>query len=317
MSSALLKSDRVLVALGGNAVERDDQICSKEAIGEAVQALAELYHDCLLAIVHGNGPQFGHLKAEYKRMFMERSPARIVWDTQDMIGREILKALGKHMGDRESLIHYTRSLIDLNDPSFNRPVKGVGPWVRGRAMFDRAGVSCVEHPKRRGFFKQVVPSPKLQAIVGIDEIHEPYEQNDVVICGGGGGIPSYYGGGGQIYDVESECVSDKDEAGEKIGEGIGAQVLLIATREDGFYEGFGTDQARLVDSMSSREAFQRAQENRGGDGNMNPKIIAAGRFALSQAGRVSVITSIPQLSQIAQGNSFRGTIISNNNLAAV
>ena len=104
----------------------------------------------------------------------------------------------------------------------------------------------------------------------------------MVICAGGGGIPTMYGPGTRTL-AGVEAVIDKDWATAVLAEGLGADLLVIATDVDAVYLDWGTPQQAAVAAASpdALDAHGFAA------GSMGPKVAAASRFAAATGRRPS------------------------------
>ena len=78
-----MRNERIVLSLGGNALARNADPFSKEAIDESTQLMRALYATGnKLAVVHGNGPQYGFLAEKFRHM----NTAEITKLTQELIG---------------------------------------------------------------------------------------------------------------------------------------------------------------------------------------------------------------------------------------
>jgi len=284
-----------MVALGGNAIERYGNVFSEEALGEAGQAVVGVFNDHgELAIAHGNGPQYGFLENYYLGMKQERSSAQIIRETQLQIGEMLVSVLRRELDFREPQVHETEVIVDpMMDPNFDKPVKGIGLWREDLSFFYERGIPAdriVQHPSGKAFYREQVPSPEPQGVVDVDSIKRMLEDEKIVICGGGGGVP-VVSDGGEFKEVEGKMVIDKDLTAAIIADEISAGVFVILTKVDGYYEGYGSLNERLVPEMTVVEAMQRAKADENGAGSMSPKILAAANFVNGGEGRITVMTS--------------------------
>ena len=96
----------------------------------------------------------------------------------------------------------------------------------------------------------------------------------VVICAGGGGIPVIRREDGGLIGVEA--VVDKDASSALLALSLKADALLLLTDVDAVYQGFGTDSAKALTTITPEEALALDLP----DGSMGPKVRAAARFAV-------------------------------------
>lgn len=326
----ILNGETCVVAVGGNAVEDGEEIVSDRAVAGAMRNVVQAFGNCKLAIVHGNGPQYGYV---LDQLSADLTSNEVVRFTQDWIGGELMAGLTKALQGsqylRPMMIHPTRVLVDENDPSFEKPCKGVGRWLTDSGSFIERGLPFVEHPKDRGRFREAVASPEPKGIIGVEELVAAISKNTITICGGGGGVPVVEkkrravkvvhmdSGSSFVVDPVSyfdsprvKAVVDKDKTANLIAQAIGARALVILTAVDGYYDDFGGALETFVPEMEPWEALQRVENYPSGNGSMNPKLEAAARFASSAPGRLAVITSIDQLPRLAEGDFSRATRIS-------
>lgn len=316
---------RAVLAIGGNAVERDGDIFSSAAIEDAASFIRPLSEGRKLAIVHGNGPQFGFLSERYERMELyDKTAADVIKDSQDAIGSllqwKLLEVDSSSI--RPIAIDNTYVVIDPTDPSFENPVKGVGTWRYGSDFFEANNMSYTSHPIEDDFFREVVSSPKPLEVVDINRIQQAVDSGLIIICGGGGGIPVFKN---QSFDFDFQrkncsrynyytiakdrMVIDKDATAALIADGINADILIILTDVPGFIDGYGTSNARIVREMSSNEAFERIYDNDNGEGSMNPKLAAAASFVGARPERKAIITSLVESGRLATGDLSEATLI--------
>ncbi len=316
---------RAVVAVGGNAVERDGDIFSSAAIEDAARIIRPLSEGRKLAIVHGNGPQFGFLSERYERMELyDKTAADVIKDSQDAIGSllqwKLLEVDSSSI--RPIAVDNTYVVIDPTDSSFENPVKGVGAWRYGSDFFEANNMSYMPHPIEDGCFREVVSSPKPLEVVDIDSIQQAVDSGLIIICGGGGGIPVFKNQGFDFDFQRKNCsryhyytiakdrmVIDKDATAALIADGINADILIIFTNVPGFIDGYGTSNARIVREMSSNEAFERIYDNDNGEGSMNPKLAAAASFVGARPERKAIITSLVESGRLATGDLSEATLI--------
>src|SRR5512143_2842805 len=130
-----------VLAIGGNSLIKDkDHIALSwqyEAVKETAKYIADLITEGLsMVITHGNGPQVGFIyrRGELARHELPLIPLDICGaDTQGASGYMIQKALLNHfrkMGIQKKVTTVvTQTLVDRNDPSFNRPTKPIGSFM--------------------------------------------------------------------------------------------------------------------------------------------------------------------------------------------
>ena len=130
-----------VLAIGGNSLIKDkDHVALSwqyEAVKETAGYIADLIGEGLsVVITHGNGPQVGFI---YRRGELARQELPLITldicgaDTQGAIGYMIQKALLNEFRKRGIAKHVTtvvtQTLVDRNDPSFERPSKPIGSFM--------------------------------------------------------------------------------------------------------------------------------------------------------------------------------------------
>jgi carbamate kinase len=296
----------LIVALGGNALIRKGQKGTIEEQFEnlkvPIRQIARLSRKYRIIITHGNGPQVGNLllQQEHCRVVPKLPLEILVAQTQGQIGYMIestldseLMELGIHTQPLVSLISYV--VVDENDPAFQNPLKPIGPVYSER---ETASLPYPMHKTAKGY-RRVVVSPKPVSIVEKREIKRLIEMNFIVICCGGGGIPVIREG--RAFQG-IDAVIDKDLAGAKLAEEVGADIFLIATDVKGAALNYGGKNQKFLGSVTLEQAERYIKEGHFAPGSMQPKIEAAMQFVLNCGGR-SVITSLEGIEQAVAGTA--------------
>lgn len=316
---------RMVIALGGNAIQRpgqhgtvEEQIANiRSSLDGVVAALAGGWS---VVLTHGNGPQIGQmlLMVEAARGQVPEPPLGIcVADTEGALGYLIQQALLNRLRQERRpsgvVTIITQVVVDRNDPAFTRPTKPVGPFFgreeaeqsgreRGWTMVDDAG---------RGF-RRVVASPRPLAIVEGEVIGRVLDAGIVVIAAGGGGVPVSEEPDGTLRGVNA--VVDKDLASAVLARSVGAQSFVMLTGEPFVYVNYGKPTQRALPALSPREARRYLDEGQFPEGSMGPKIEAALDF-LAHGGREVLITSIDGFGAAMEGKT--GTRISSSTSASL
>jgi len=296
----------LIVALGGNALIRKGQKGTIEEQFEnlklPIRQIARLSRKYKIIITHGNGPQVGNLLLQQENCnTVPKLPLEIlVAQTQGQIGYMIestldseLMELGINTQPLVSLISYV--VVDENDPAFKNPLKPIGP------VYSEKEAASVPYPMRKTAkgYRRVVVSPKPVSIVEKREIKKLIEMNFIVICCGGGGIPVIREG--RAFQG-IDAVIDKDLAGAKLAEEVGADIFLIATDVQGAALNYGGKNQKFLSSVTLEQAERYIKEGHFAPGSMKPKIEAAMQFVLNCNGR-SVITSLQDIEQAVAGKA--------------
>jgi carbamate kinase len=317
---------RILIALGGNAIKQAEERGTPEEqfkncmitckqLAEIVRSLGK---EDRLIITHGNGPQVGNLMVQQeaaKHLVPPQTMDIVGAMTQGQIGYMLQQALInclKDVGlDVPVCTVITQVLVDKNDPEFfgDAASKPVGNFLTE----EEAVKIKKEHPeyiikkvKPEGdrTWRRCVPSPDPKAIVESEAIRRLVDAGVIVIASGGGGVPVVLDEHGHYKGVEA--VIDKDLAGEKLAEIVGANVFLILTDVEKVKLNFGTPEEKDIDRMSVTEAKKYLEEGHFLKGSMEPKVKACIRF-LEWGGEKAIITSLDKALQALEGKT--GTII--------
>src|SRR5512135_284802 len=165
-----------VVALGGNALLRDDQVGTIEEqeknTTETLENLVFLINEGYdLVITHGNGPQVGNIlmrnDAGEQMYNIAQMPIDIcVADSQGGIGymieRMFRNVLNHHGIKNNVTCIITQVLVDKNDPAFSDPQKRIGKiYTKEEAdeLSRRKGWIFKEEVKIENGYRRVVPSP--------------------------------------------------------------------------------------------------------------------------------------------------------------
>lgn len=301
----------LIVALGGNALIKFGEEGTTEEqfrnLRVPLSQIAELAKDYNIIITHGNGPQVGNLLLQQEAtMAVTKRPLQIlVAETQGQIGYMIESTLDEELMriglDEEKLFLtvLTYVKVDAEDPAFMNPTKPIGPAY---------SVPKPGYVKTAKGYRRVVPSPNPKKIYQWREIKKLMELGSwIVIACGGGGIPVIKEKH-RLYGVEA--VIDKDLASSKLGEQVGADILLIATDVEKVALNYGTTDQRNLDKLSVSDAKKYLEEGYFPVGSMGPKIQAVINF-LEAGGERAIITSIDKIIGALKGEA--GTKIYRDN----
>ncbi len=309
-------SERVVIALGGNALIKDASHCSIDDQLAAVQEMAGYISDFIelgyeVVITHGNGPQVGFILRRSELAFeageLHFVPLKnCVANTQGAIGYQIQESLVNIFADRgiarKPVSLVTMVEVDGNDQSFTHPAKPIGVHYQK----EKAETLLKEHPDwhiihqaGRGY-RRVVPSPQPQNIVEADAIRALVDSGFVVIAAGGGGIPVVRDADGKLRGVDA--VVDKDLSAALLASGIGAEMLIITTAVANVFLDYGTASSRPLAEITVAEAGSYLDQGQFEPGSMLPKIQAAVDF-IRRGGQRVIITSPDNLVRAVKDNS--------------
>ena len=311
MSKPLGKPDRIVVALGGNALGNNpvEQIGAVSNTAHALLGLIEQGNEII--ITHGNnGPQVG--------MIQNTSPPHDAIAPRDAASAapcpratlaitcsRALAARCKRYKRWHAATVVTQIECDPDDPAFKNPTKPIGPFYTE----EQAKEFMAEDPSKvfvedsgRGW-RRVVASPDPKKIVEADSILNLLDNEFIVIACGGGGIPV-------VRDYENKgcykgvpAVIDKDLGGELLAEDCDADVLFLLTAVEHVAINFGKPNQEELEDLTADEAERLADEGQFGKGSMEPKVRAAIKFARSRKGRTCIIGALDKAAETMAGLS--------------
>lgn len=309
--------ERIVIALGGNALQSKESGATAEAQLEVVKKtsghIARIsQRGYEIAVVHGNGPQVGRivLASEAAKDVAPPMPFDVCGAmSQGYIGYHIQQSLKYALNSRNRnypvVTLATQMVVDRNDPAFQNPTKPIG------AFYSEAEAKVLE--RERGYvmredsgrgWRRVVPSPLPRKIVEIEAIRLLWDHAIVVACGGGG-IPVVENPDGTLEGVAA--VIDKDFAAELLAEEVGADALLILTEVEKVAIRFGKPDQENLSRLSLAEAARYAEEGQFGVGSMLPKVEAAMKFVRANPGKRAIITSLDRALDALDGKT--GTVV--------
>jgi len=311
---------KVVVALGGNALQEAGTPPTAEAQLEVVRKTAEFLAEISckgyeMAVVHGNGPQVGRivLTQEIASKENEQTPA-MPFDvcgamSQGYIGYHIQQALRDALRNRNRNVPVitlvTQVVVDPRDPAFQNPTKPIGQFYseeEAKKLAEEKGYTMKEDAGRG--WRRVVPSPEPKKIVEISGVKKLWETT-IVVTAGGGGIPVIENMDGSLTGVAA--VIDKDLAAERLAQEIEADVLLILTEVDKVCLNFKKPDQKFLDHMTVPEAIRYMNEGHFAPGSMLPKVLAAVKFARTYPGKKAIITSLYKAVDALEGKE--GTVV--------
>jgi carbamate kinase len=303
-------SERVVVALGGNALLRRGEEDTFENLYRSARLAAERIADIAatgreVVVTHGNGPQVGRilLQQEAARGWVHPMPLDVCGaESQGQIGYLLQVTIGDVFFERgmerpvATVLTLTR--VRPDDPAFGDPTKPVGPFYEE----EEAGKLAAERgyavkPDAHGGWRRVVPSPAPYSIVEAPVIRRLVADGVIVIAAGGGGVPVIEEG---PRLVGTEGVVDKDLAAAILAREVEASALLILTDVANVQRGFGTEHAEPLDRLTVSEARDLLAAGEFGAGSMGPKVEAAAGF-VEQGGERAAIGDLDEAIAALEG----------------
>jgi carbamate kinase len=307
-----------VVALGGNALLRDNQVGTIEeqeanATATLKQMLFLIEDGYDLVITHGNGPQVGSLLMQndageelhgIPQMPLDICVAATQGEIGFMIERMLRNILIEEKMDKAILTLITQVVVDKDDPAFGNPTKRIGrSYTKEQAdkMQVKKGWLFKESSKDSEGWRRVVASPMPKEIFNRDTIGRIARQGAIVIAGGGGGIPVYKDANGKVRTVDA--VIDKDFASSLLASRIGADEFYILTDVPYVYKNYGEDNQEKLEFLDNKDAQALLDSGAFGEGSMAPKVRAALYF-INHGGDKSVITEATKLDDRSFGTKI-------------
>jgi carbamate kinase len=308
--------ERVVVALGGNALLRRGADDTFEEMYRAARAAAEQIAEIAsegweVVVTHGNGPQVGRILIQQEAAASKVSPMPLDVcgaESQGLIGYLLQVTIGDVFFERgmerpvATVLTLTR--VRPQDPAFRKPTKFVGPFytaAQAKKLEEQRGWVMKEDP--HGGWRRVVPSPRPYSIVETPVVKRLVADGVIVIAGGGGGVPVIEKGPRLIG---KEGVVDKDLAAAILAVEVEASTLLILTDVKKVQRGFGSLYPEEIERMTTEEAATLLKAGEFGTGSMGPKIQAAIDF-LEAGGKRVMIGDLDEAPAILRGEA--GTTI--------
>jgi len=293
--------------------------------------------DDRVAMTHGNGPQSGNLmiqQEEGAKLVPPQDLDVVGAMTQGQIGYMLSQSLQnlfldctdwrKELGEKGWVFEVTNQvLVSPDDPDFQDPSKPVGNFFtkeeaeqlaktkgyiinppKGKEYLDKKMTGFViktvkpETVERR--FRRVVPSPDPIKNIEGDALRGMWDKGYLIIGSGGGGIPVVKDEKGKLKGVFA--VIDKDLAGERMAEAIGANEFYIMTDVGKVMLNFGKPDQKPLDSMSIDEAKRYMAEGHFKPGSMLTKVKSCIRF-LEWGGKVARIGHLNETSKVIDGKA--------------
>ncbi len=316
----MAKKKRIIIALGGNAIQlkgekgtHEESLANVRATMKAIApiALAKTYE---VIITHGNGPQVGNLliqNAAGKSSVPEMPLFLCDAMSQGEIGYWMEQSLGDFFDAKGSKKHIvtvlTQVVVKKNDSAFKNPSKPVGSFYskeEAEKIQTENGFSFKEDAGRG--FRRVVPSPNPVDVVETDVVRDLVASGHIVVAGGGGGIPVVWKGK-RLEGVDA--VIDKDKTTALLGDLLKADLFVILTAVEEVRLNFGKPDEEKLGTIAVKEAKKYLKEGHFAEGSMKPKIEAAIQFLAGGNKRKVLITTAEALTKALEGNA--GTWIIN------
>lgn len=305
---------KIVIALGGNALQEAGKPATAQAQLEVVEKTSEYIADIIdagynVVLAHGNGPQVGRIviQNEYASSQTPAMPFDVCGAmSQGMIGYHMQQGLSKVLRKRGNntcvATVVTQVVVDKNDPKFLAPSKPIGPFYseeEAKKLAAEKGYSMKEDAGRG--WRRVVASPIPVEIIELDAVKCLVDNGFIAITVGGGGIPVIRDEAGDL--VGTAAVIDKDLASEKLAEDLDCDVLVILTAVEQVCINYGKPDQKALSALGIDDARKYMAEGHFAPGSMLPKIEAAVKFVESRKGRKAIITSLDKAVEALAGNA--------------
>lgn len=309
-------AEKIVIALGGNALQSGKGEATAEAQLEVVKKTCEYIADISckgyeVGIVHGNGPQVGRilLASETAKEVTPAMPFDVCGAmSQGYIGYHIQQALRFALAQRNHPVPVstleTQVVVDGDDPGFKNPTKPIGPFYseeEAKALEREKGYSIKEDAGRG--WRRVVASPIPKKIVEIDAIRRLWPTT-ITVSVGGGGIPVIEKADGSLEGVAA--VIDKDFGAELLAEEVDADTLMILTEVEKVAINFNKPNQENLGELTMADAKKYIEEGQFAPGSMLPKVQAAMKFIRSNPSKKAIITSLDKAVEALEGKT--GTV---------
>ena len=282
---------RLVLALGHDALGTNlpEQ---KAAVAKAAKTIADfIQNGWQVAITHGNTPQLGMIHTalnELAREHKEYTPAPmsvcsamsqgyIGYDLQNAIRSELIK---------EGIFKpvctvLTQVTVDPYDEAFAEPVKVIGRVLNEQEAAEEEEKGNYVIRTGEGY-RRIVAAPKPQGIVEIDTIRTLLDAGQVVIACGGGGIPVLEQG---TELKGASAVIEKDLTSGRLAQLLSADELMILTSVERVSLGYHTQEEKLLDTITVKEAKEYMEQGQFEPNTMLPKMQASVEFVESGEGK--------------------------------
>lgn len=305
--------ETILVALGGNALIRDNQKGSFDEQLQNAHDVARRLVDVIgdetrLVLAHGNGPQVGNLLLQNdtsEERVRELPLFGCNAASQGLIG-SILSLGFNNLFSRENLSRRAVPMLTpvvVESEEIANPTKPIGSFysIEEAEEQEKDGVAFKEDAGRG--WRRIVPSPPPESVSLTDQIFQILDNGNVPIVTGGGGLPVIENEAGEHEYVDA--VVDKDLAAGHLADQINADRFVILTDVEHVLLNYGTENESVLQQLDPESADKYLSEGHFKRGSMYEKVQAASAFVESNPDRHATITSLDLCAEGLRGN--RGT----------
>ncbi len=278
------------------ATQREQQRHARRAARAVVTLLREGYR---VLVIHGGEPQVARELIRNEETSTKLPPISLdgcIASVQGLAGYqlelEVRNELKRLQVEKPVSTVVTQTLVGLDDPAFQAPLKSVGPtfseW-RARTLARVSDVRLVEEAGRG--WRRVVPSPRPLQIVNLSTIEALLEAGHIVIAGGGGGVPVAVDARGQLIGVEA--VIERERTAALLGVDLGAELLVLLTSVEQLYANYGRVDQRPLERLTAAELRTLQREGHFPAATVGPKVDAILEF-MDDGGSHALVTNTEQ-----------------------
>lgn len=296
---------KIVVALGGNALGKDNEEQKKLVKNTAKQLVDLIEQGNDLIITHGNGPQVGKINIAMEKDEIPFPECGAM--SQSYIGYHLQQAITNELDrrqiDKKCATVVTQVLVDRNDKAFKDPTKPIGNFYTKKEAEEQEEKGYIFKEDAKRGYRRVVASPKPVKIIELDLIKELIDKGNIVIACGGGGIPVVEKNN-KLTGVDA--VIDKDLTSALLAEELEADKLLILTDINKVCINYKQENEKKLDILTLEEATTYIKQDEFSKGSMLPKVEACLQF-VKNTNKDAIITSLNKGVDALNGKN--GTLI--------
>ena len=296
---------KIVVALGGNALGKDNEEQKKLVKNTAKQLVDLVEQGNDLIITHGNGPQVGKINIAMEKDEIPFPECGAM--SQSYIGYHLQQAITNELDrrqiDKKCATVVTQVLVDRNDKAFKDPTKPIGNFYTKKEAEEQEEKGYIFKEDAKRGYRRVVASPKPVKIIELDLIKELIDKGNIVIACGGGGIPVIEKNN-KLTGVDA--VIDKDLTSALLAEELEADKLLILTDINKVCINYKQENEKKLDILTLEEATTYIKQDEFSKGSMLPKVEACLQF-VKNTNKDAIITSLNKGVDALNGKN--GTLI--------
>ncbi|MGL4343506.1 MAG: carbamate kinase [Metamycoplasmataceae bacterium] len=302
---------KIVIALGGNALGNDPDEQKKLVQLPAKKIVSLVKEGNKVIVGHGNGPQVGMIFNAFSdaKKQNDKTPLLSFSDAGSMsqgyigihLSNAISNELKKQKLSNEVLYLLTQTIVDKDDVAFKNPSKPVGPFYKTlrEAEINNSNSIIIEDSGRG--FRKIVPSPKPIDFIGLKTFNSIINnESSIIILGGGGGIPT-------ILKDDNYCpidgVIDKDFSLSLIADKVGADLFIILTAVDFIYINFNKENQTALKEVKIKDLKKYIIEGQFAKGSMLPKVEAAISFIEKNKNKIAIIANLDKIEEAIIGKS--------------